>query len=545
MDQNLVYVTRHKHPDTDSVAAAIGYSFYKRANGVKAIPCRLGKLNSETSYLLERFGFEQPMLLEDARPRLSDIKLDEPVSIGPDRPLCEAIELLSSGNRQICGVVDEEGVLQGIITRSDAADIAMGDTASTARLLEDIDPECVRTAVSGRMIYNDPVRHINGKVSVIAIMAGEIAIFDVKDKIVITGDDEKAQKEVIRLGAGLLIVVRADSVSEEVIKAAKESHCSIILSGHSTMNTSRYVFFAPQVSRIMTRNPVRFYAKELVEDAGRKMLRSRYHAYPVTDDEGHLLGYAARYHVMNAKNKKIIMVDHNEFSQSVRAIEKAEVLEVIDHHRINDFSTTHPVSFRNEIIGSSATIVATIFRENQIPLPKNIAGLLLGAILSDTLKFQSPTTTPKDVQTADFLASVAGLDIEEFAKEMFTVSSDIKGKTVSELLNQDIKFFDIEGCKTMISQVIVSTADVARSLQDQVQEQLEIFTGKKNLDLCVMAFTSILDKGSIFFAAGEKAAWAMEAFPDKEGETKSIQPGILSRKSQILPQLTAVIQKYA
>ena len=189
--------------------------------------------------------------------------------------------------------------------------------------------------------------------------------------------------------------------------------------------------------------------------------------------------------------------------------------------------------------------MATIFRENQIPLPKNIAGLLLGAILSDTLKFQSPTTTPKDVQTADFLAAVAGLDIEEFAKEMFTVSSDIKGKTVSELLNQDIKFFDIEGCKTMISQVIVSTADVARSLQDQVQEQLEIFTGKKNLDLCVMAFTSILDKGSIFFAAGEKAAWAMEAFPDKEGETKSIQPGVLSRKSQILPQLTAVIQKYA
>jgi manganese-dependent inorganic pyrophosphatase len=252
-----------------------------------------------------------------------------------------------------------------------------------------------------------------------------------------------------------------------------------------------------------------------------------------------------RYHIMNANNKKLILVDHNEFSQSVRGIEKAEVLEVIDHHRINDFSTSRPVAFRNEIVGSSATIVATIFRENQIPLPKNLAGLILGAVLSDTLKFQSPTTTERDKEIAAFLSGIAGVDIDDLARDMFSVSADISGKTVPELLNQDIKFFDIDGCKTMISQVIVASADVPRQMDKAVQKYLETFTQKKELDLCLMAFTSILDNGSVFFEAGDKAAWALEAFPNKDGEKRTLQEGVLSRKSQILPRLTAVIQKYS
>ncbi len=545
MEKNRVYVTGHKHPDTDSIAAAIGYAFYKRANGVKAIPCRLGKLSAETKYLLERFGFEEPMLLDDARYKLGEINLDEPVSISPDKTLFEAIRVLAKNNRQICSIVDDDGKLLGIVTRSDAADIAMGDTESTARLLKDTPIECIKTAINGRIIYEAHDRKMNGSVGVIAITSEDLSRFEVKDRIIITGSDAKAQSEMIRLGAAVLIVVRADDVAPEVVELAKERNCSIIISGHGTMNTSRYVYFAPRVSQMMVTNPIKFYASELVEDAGRKMLRSRFHAYPVIDDDEKLLGYVSRYHVMNTGSKKLILVDHNEFSQSVRGIEKAEVLEVIDHHRINDFSTNQPVAFRNEIIGSSATIVATIFRENQIPLPKNLAGLILGAILSDTLKFQSPTTTPKDIATAQFLAGIAGLDIDEFAKDMFSVSANIKGKSLNELLNQDIKFFNIEGCKTMISQVIVTSADIARQMESQVQELLEQFVKKKELDLCLMAFTSILENGSVVFAAGDKAAWAAEAFPNKEGETLSLQRGVLSRKSQILPRITAVVQKYA
>lgn len=544
MDQDIIYVTGHQHPDTDSVAAAIGYAFYKRANGVKAVPCRLGRLSSETRYLLDRFHFEEPMLLEDARMRLCDIALDEPVTVVPDMTLYEAIQVLQQNHRQICAVVDEQGKMVGVITRNDAGTVAMNDTAENAKLLKGIPTDCIAKAINGQIIYNASKKHVKGKVSVIAMTSGDLAQYNVKDKIVITGDDPKAQIDLIRMGAGVLIVVRAQAVAPQVLQAARRHDCSVIISGHSTMNTARYVYFAPKVKQIMTVNPIHFYGKELVEDAGRKMLRSRFQSYPVTDEQDRPIGFVGRYHVMNTHNKKLILVDHNEFSQSVKAIEKAEVLEVIDHHRINDFSTNMPVAFRNEIVGSAATIVATIFRENQIPLPRNLAGLLLGAVLSDTLKFQSPTTTQKDKKTADFLAKIAGLNIDDFARDMFSVSANIEGKTIPELINQDIKFFDIEGCRTMISQVIVTSRDTAYEMQDDVQKELDSFTKKKGLDLCVMAFTSILDSGSVFFESGEKADWAREAFPDKEGEKRSLQVGVLSRKSQILPQLTAVIQKY-
>ena len=508
MKQDVIYVTGHQHPDTDSIAAAIGYAFFKRANGVKAIPCRLGKIGTETRYLLDRFGFPEPMLLEDARVKMSEIEIDEPTTIMPDKTIYEAIQLMHGAGKQTCGVVDEENRVVGMLTMNDIGLVAMGDTAETEKLLEDVSPENINTAISGKIIYRAPDRHIRGRVSVVAITKEDIAIHDIKNKIVVAGDDPEAQKNIIEMGAGLLILVRTDKVSDEVLEVAKKHGCTVIISGHSTMNTSRYAYFAPPISKLMATKVVKFYANELAEDVGSKMMRTRFHAYPIVDENDRIVGCASRYHIMNSRNKKIILVDHNEFSQSVRAIDKAEVLEVIDHHRINDFSTKRPVAFRNEIIGSTATIVATMFRENQIPIPQNLAGLLLGAILSDTLKFQSPTTTEKDRRTANILAA-------------------------------------IESCKTMVSQVIISTFSALEGKEDEIQEVLNEFTGKKNLDLCLMVFTSILDNGSIVFRSGEKSDWALEAFPDKENETHSLQQGILSRKSQIIPILTGTIQKYS
>ena len=545
MNQDIVYVTGHRHPDTDSIASAIGYAFYKRATGTKAQACRIGNVNAETKYLLDRFGFEEPMMLEDARVRLSEITIDEALIASPDMTIYETIRLMGEHEKQICAIADEEGKLLGIVTRNDIGMIALGDTASTAKLLEGVSTDCISRAVSGRIVYEAPKNHINGRVSVIALTTKYLDIYHVKDKIIIIADDKNAQIELIRSGAGALIVTRSDSVAPEVIEVAKKHDCSIILSGHSTMNTSRYIFFAPKISQIMTENAVSFYSNELAEDVGRKMLRSRFHNYPVTDADGKVLGFVARYHIMTAKNKKIILVDHNEFSQSVRAIDKAEVLEVIDHHRINDFSTNRPVAFRNEIVGSAATIVATILRENQIPIPQNLAGLLLGALLSDTLNFQSPTTTERDRQTANILAALADLDLKQFAEELFTVTADIEGKSIAELINQDVKFFDIEGCKTMISQVIIPKAERIAGISEQIQQQLDTFTRKKNLDLCVVIFSSILENGSILYSSGDKAEWVEEAFPNKEGESHSLQEGVLSRKSQVLPILTGVVEKYS
>ena len=543
--KNPVYITGHRHPDTDSIASSIAYAFFKKSMGIPTIPCRLGSLNAETSYLLKRFGFDAPLLLQDARMKLSEIEMDSPVSITPDTTIYETLQIMQQNNRAYCGVVDDEKHLLGMVTKSDVAVVGLDDTARSIDILAHTSSENIRKTLNGQILYDDADAVINGKVSIIAMtMPERLDRYDVEKRIVIVGADTMAQKKCIQLGAGMLIIVWADKVDESVIEEAKVHHCPIILSGHGTMNTSRYLYFAPSVERIMKRNPVSFHNHELAEDVGIKMLRNRYRAYPVVDQNDQLVGYISRYHIMDAPKRKLILVDHNEFSQSVNAIEKSQVLEVIDHHRINDFSTSQPVAFRNEIVGSTATIVATIFRENQIPIPPNLAGLLLGAVLSDTMDFHSPTTTEKDISTANILAAIADLDIEEFAQEMFSITSNQDKVSFPDMINQDLKIYDIHSCKLSISQVIVPSARDTQRDAKEITAALDRFAQKKYIDLAVLVFTSILENGSVIYAGGSRAPWAAEAFPNADGSEYTFQENLLSRKQQILPALTSVISEY-
>lgn len=544
--KDIVYITGHKHPDSDSIASSIAYAFFKRAMGVRAVAARAGHLNAETKWLLDRFGFEKPYYMKDARVRLSEINLDPPISVSPDATIFDTLEVMEKEKHNYCGVVDADGKLVGLVGKGDFADVGLGDTAYNINFLSTTPVENFAKTVNGHIVYNDetPVQ-LNGRVSIVAMTDREhLSRYQIQGRIVIVGDSEEAQIAVIRGGAGLLVVVWADSVSDAVIAAAKECHCPIIISGHGATNTSRYLYFAPPVKTLMKTDLVSFYDYELAEDVGKKMLRSRYHAYPVIDDAHHLVGYATRYHIMNARNKKLILVDHNEFSQSVTAADEAQILEVIDHHRINGFSSTQPISFRNEIVGSTATIIATIYRENQIPIPPNLAGLLLGALLSDTMDFHSPTTTDKDRQTANILAAMADLDIDEFAKEMFAVSADTQGKSIADMINQDIKFYEISGCKLAISQIITASIADTQTEGNVITAEVESFASRKQLDLEIAVFTSITENGSVVYAGGKRADWAVEAFPDKEHEEHSFQEGLMSRKQQILPQITKVIQRY-
>ncbi|MCI8585466.1 MAG: putative manganese-dependent inorganic diphosphatase [Lachnospiraceae bacterium] len=540
-----VYITGHRHPDTDSIASSIAYAFFKRSMGVHAVPCRLGALNSETRYLLSRFGFPEPVLLQDARMKLSEIDMDAPVSITPDTTIYETLKIMQKDNHAYCGVVDEEQRLVGMVTKSDLAVVGLEDTAMAIDILAHTPAENIRKTINGVMIYDDDQFYINGKVSIIAMTElDRLENFDVKDRIVIVGANTEAQKKLIAQGAGILIIVWAGEVDEQVIEAAREHHCPIIRSGYGSMNTSRYLYFAPSVERIMKTKLISFHSNELAEDVGNKMLRSRYRVYPVTDPEDRLVGYISRYHIMDSKKRKLILVDHNEFSQSVNAVEKGKVLEVIDHHRINDFSTAQPVTFRNEIVGSTATIIATIFRENRMLIPANLAGLLLGAILSDTMNFHSPTTTDRDKSNANILAALADLDIDEFAEELFTVTANQEKTSFYEMINQDRKIYDIHSCKISISQVIIPSARETRGDAQEIAGALERFCKKKQIDLAVLVFTSILENGSVVYAGGDRASWALEAFPDQEGEEHTFQENLLSRKQQILPALTSVITDY-
>lgn len=538
--QKTVYITGHRHPDTDSIVSAIAYAMLQRRKGIHAVPCRLGKINAETKWLLDRFGFEEPMLFEDARATIREIDMDPPLTITPETTIYETLQLMQQQNKQSYGVVNEKGQLLGMVTRSDLASIGLGDTAAGIKLLRDTPLENIEKTISGKIIYTDEKYHFNGKVSIIAMTETGLTNYDIKDRLVLLGNDTLAQKAAITKGAGILVVVWADQVDEEVLALAKKHHCPIILSGHGTMNTSRYLYFAPPVKLIMLRSLISFNIDEFAEDVGKKMLKSRYRSYPVIDNNNYLKGYLSRYHILDYHNKQVILVDHNEYAQSVKGVENADLLEIIDHHRICDIATSRPISFRNEIIGSTASIITSIYMENQMDIAKNLAGLLLGAILSDTLKFRSPTTTAKDIGLAKALAKIADLDIDQFAAEMFSVSSNISQKSVTDLISQDVKTFQIDHKKIMIAQVIIAAVDEVRNIETELQKEMNKFVASQNLDLFVVAFTSILENGSSFYACGPLQDIVTEAFPDRDGK-HSFQEDILSRKNQIVPLLSRAI----
>lgn len=530
--QDIVYITGHQNPDTDSIASAIAYAYLKNQTGMHAAACRLGNLNKETEYLLNRFGFETPMLLKDARITLSDLMIDEPYAINCHTIAKEAIELMEKHKRPSFAVLNEDQSMAGFVTKSDLANMGLGDTAAEIELLRHTSVDEIARAIDGTIVYTDEDYHYDGRTSIVALNQYKVANYSVENRIVIVGNDADAQKELIQKGAGMLIVVWSDSIDESVRELAKKYHCPLIISGHGAMNTSRYLFLAPPVRLIMTKEVVSFKDSEFVEDVRAKMLKTRYRSYPVLDEKERLIGYVSRFHILHENNKKIILVDHNEFSQSVKNIDKAQILEVVDHHRINDFATSQPISFRNEIIGSCAAIIATIFKENQIEIPKNLAGLLLGAILSDTLIFQSPTTTKKDIEVAHRLAQTAGLDIDVFAKEMFSKSASSEKQTIYEMLIQDIKYFDLNGTKTMISQIIVPSIESIAKRESEIYHDMEILNDQKELDLLVVCFTSVIENGSVFYIVGDGANKVIDVF-----QNGKIQKGILSRKKQMVPML--------
>ena len=538
--QKTVYITGHRHPDTDSIASAIAYALLQRRKGINAVPCRLGPINTETRWLLERFGFEEPMLFEDARATIKEIDMDPPLTITPETTIYETLQLMKQNNKQSYGVVNQKGQLLGMVTRSDLSRVGLGDTAAAIQLLKDTPLDYIAKTIRGFFAYRDEEYHFNGKVSIIAMTETGLKDYDIRDRLVMLGNDTEAQKAAIRKGAGILVVVWTKEIAPEVIELAKAHHCPIIISGHGTMNTSRYLYFAPPVRLIMLKSLVSFNMDEFVEDVGKKMLKSRYRSYPVIDNNNYLRGYLSRYHILDYRNKQVILVDHNEYAQSVKGVEKADLLEIIDHHRICDIATSRPISFRNDIIGSTASIITSIYMENQMDIPKNVAGLLLGAILSDTLKFRSPTTTPKDIGLAKTLAHIADLDIDAFASEMFRVSSNISQKSVQELITQDVKTFQIDSHKVMIAQIIISAVDEVHSIEDELQQEMNSFAIDKELDLFVAAFTSILENGSIFYASGPLSEIVTEAFPNHHG-AHSFQEDILSRKNQIVPLLSRAI----
>ncbi|ABZ83169.1 manganese-dependent inorganic pyrophosphatase [Heliomicrobium modesticaldum Ice1] len=539
-----VIVIGHRSPDTDSICSAISYAYLKeKLTGREYIAARCGNLKPETDFVLRYFNVEAPRVICDVRSRVADMLGGQaPVAISPDTPIREVGILARDKNIKSLPVVDERNRLLGIIT--------LGDIAQRYLNLDELNDldrmgltigGILRT-MGGRFLVPAPLdMKLRGK-AIIGAMHVETMVQRIGEgDTVVTGDRENAQLAALEAGAGCLIVTGGLSISERVERLARQKGIPVLTVPYDTFNAARLLGLSAPVSTIMHQDMVCFQPDEFADDARKVMLETRFRNYPVIDHEKKLLGVISRYHLLALQRKQVILVDHNEKSQAVAGLDQAQVLEVIDHHRIGDVQTGEPIYFRGEPVGCTSTIIAAMYEENGIEPPKEIAGLMTAAILSDTVLFKSPTCTARDRRTAEKLAKIAGIDLQDFGLKLFTAGSSLEGRTPEEIIFQDFKEFHLGPLKLGIGQVETMDYDGVTRMQATLLEEMESIRKKKGLDLALLMLTDIIKEGTRLLVAGEKKEPVEKAFGVTIQEQSAYLPGVISRKKQVVPPLSAYL----
>lgn len=541
---DVIYITGHKNPDTDSICAAIAYAEFKNKTGnTPAVPVRLGNISRETQFILNYFDVEIPKLIDTVKVQISDLDIDTVAPVYPDISLKMAWNIMKKNNIKTLPVVDETDTLIGLASLSNLTSTYMDvwdnnilskSNTTLENILETLSAKCIH-------VHKDSP-NIKGKI-VTAAMHPESAESIIEEgDVVICGDREDTQESVIKGKASLMIITGNHLVSDDIIEKAKAVGCSILSTPYDTFTASRLITQSIPIRFVMARdNILSFHIDDYVDEIKDVMLETRYRSYPVVDRDNKVMGSISRYHLITQNKKKVILLDHNERTQSVHGLEDAEVLEIIDHHRIADIQTGNPIYFRNEPVGSTSTIVASIFFENGIRPSKKAAGVLCAAIISDTLLFKSPTSTNVDKLILKRLSEIANIDVEKFAKEMFKAGTSLKDKTAEEIFHQDFKVFTLNNLKVGISQVGTMNIESFSDVREEMLALMERKTSEDNFNVLVLMLTDILNGGSELIALGKDKEIVSRAFNVKLTSNSVYLPGILSRKKQVIPPITAAI----
>ena len=543
--ENIVYVTGHKNPDSDSICAAYGYSEFKnKTSKLPTIPVRLGNVNAETQFILDYFKVEAPKLLETVKLKVEDLEIDTIASILPSLSLKMAWIIMRDNHIKSLPVVDNNERLVGILSISNLTSSYMdiGDNNILAKSKTSI--ENILDTLSASSIYiNEKCKIFKGKIAVTAMQPDSLKEIVDEGDIAIVGDRPDVQEALIDIKTSLIIITGSHGLAENLLSKAKENGVTIISTPHDSFTASRLLIQSIPVSYVMaTDDLISFSNDDLVDDIKDIMAETRYNSYPVTDENGRVVGTVSRYHLISNHKKKVIQVDHNERGQSVDGLEEAEVLEIIDHHRVADIQTSNPIYFRNEPLGSSSTIVGKCYFELDITPSKEVAGLLCGAIISDTLLFKSPTCTEQDKIVCKKLAQIAGIpSIEDFAKAMFKAGTSLKGKSVSQIFNQDFKPFKMGEAKVGVAQVNTMDIDGFMPLKDEMLSFMKSEADSKGYDVVMLLLTDILTEGSQVLVAGERYDYIEKTFNVELKDSMAFLPGVLSRKKQVIPPLTNAV----
>ncbi|MFV0255750.1 MAG: putative manganese-dependent inorganic diphosphatase, partial [Erysipelotrichaceae bacterium] len=388
-----VYIMGHRNPDSDSICSSIAYSYLKQQLGLNAMAVKLGPINTETKYILERFKFETPATIYNIKPKIRDIDFDDPILILKNEPIKEVYKKLLVNNKAVAAVVEDCGELIGVVSLSDITNALLSLTRQEYTLLSKASFENVVKSVEGKVVFKAEKYNFNGKVSIASSVLGELTAAEFENKIAITSTRKSTQINAILAKVTMVISTSSDGFDAEVIALARQHEVSLISTKADLIAVASNIASAISCVDIMTNKKIEtFSLYDYVDDVKERINKSRHRAYPVIDRENRIMGFISRYHVLNARKKKIILLDHQEINQSIEGVKDADVLEIIDHHKLGDLKTNAPVYFRNEICGATATIIAGLFEEYQVEIPTNYASLLLSAIISDTMNFHSPTT---------------------------------------------------------------------------------------------------------------------------------------------------------
>ncbi len=536
-----VWVVGHKNPDTDSICAAISYTYLKnQAKDAVYSAKRAGAVNEETRYVLDYFKAEEPELVTYAGTQIKDISIRRTAGVSSQISLKRAWELMKKLDVVTLPVVNRFGKVEGVIVTKDIAtsymDVLDNSVLSAARTQY----KTIAETIDGEVYAgNEHAYFVRGKV-VVATSNQEYLEESIKeDDLVILGDREEAQLQAIRCNASCIIIGGGLEVDEEVKNLAEKRDCVIITTPYDTFSIARLINQSMPIKQYMTRKGlVTFQIDDYVDDVKETMSRVRHRDFPVLNEKGNYVGMISRRNLMSMQKKQIILVDHNERSQAVDGIEEAEILEIIDHHRLGSLETMSPVYFRNQPLGCTSTIIYQMYQEKGVEIPKQIAGLLLSAIISDTLMFRSPTCTPLDKEVAEKLAELAEIEIEEHARNMFRAGSNFSDKTTEEIFYQDFKIFHTDDCDFGVAQISAMSREELDKLGEQLKPFLVQVLGEKKLDMVYVMLTDILAEASRLIYAGNDAGKVLAgAFRKREDEEGILLDGIVSRKKQLIPTL--------
>lgn len=536
-----VWVVGHKNPDTDSICAAIAYAYLKNQTEAKVhVAKRAGSINEETRYVLECFGAEEPQLVKFAGTQIKDISIRKTAGVSAQISLKRAWELMKKLDVVTLPVTNHMGKIEGIIVTKDIATSYMDVLDNCALSQARTQYRTIAETLDGQVYTgNEHAYFVRGKVVMATSNLDYMEEVIKDDDLVILGDREEAQLQAIRRNASCIVIGGGLEVSEEVKQLADKYDCVIITTPFDTFSVARLINQSMPIKHYMTRkNLITFDIDDYVDDVKEEMAKVRHRDFPVLNEKGQYVGMISRRNLMNMQKKQIILVDHNERSQAVDGIDEADILEIIDHHRLGNLETISPVFFRNQPLGCTSTIIYQMYHEKNIEIPKQMAGLLLSAIISDTLMFRSPTCTAIDKMMAEDLAQLAEVDIEEHAKNMFRAGSDFKNKTTEEIFYQDFKVFHTDDCDFGVAQISAMSEEELDKLGKQLQPFMEQVLAEKKLDMVYIMLTDILNESSIVIFAGNDAGRILSrAFNKAENKDGILLPGIISRKKQMIPQL--------